>query len=211
MAAYWHILLPYRISFQDEPEMQQAFDKKFGEGFIFEKIHEYEVEAPPLSDGYVMKFQRREKNYYLDPALLAKEFKPYYQYLTSEFKALYENKEDRGFYSSLFDEKVFPDFLRRFEELPFEDFTKSYIEVLEKMNGNYFIHFDGLAPMYVYEGYPLPSDSNSEMKVVSLLNSYEKMNVIGEETAAFFRFGDHLKEKGAEQFKIARYVFVAGY
>jgi hypothetical protein len=82
---------------------------------------------------------------------------------------------------------------------------------LKALDENYYFSIEGLAPQFVYHGYPLKTDVNTELLALDFLHSYEKMGIYPEEHAAMFMLLDKIKEKYSHQFTIAKYLFLAGY
>lgn len=211
MAAHWHILLPYEIAYEDKPEMQLSFETQFKPDFLFEKIRQYQVVQPAVQvGGFRVMRERVEKCYYLSPRMLREEFKGFYRFFLNEFYKKYYT-EHRKFNSDTFERDLLQDFLRRLDDVSIGEFNFETIDAIESIDTNYFLHFDMISPLYVQEGYPLPMEGNSQMAVVSLLHSFERMNMNAQETVAFHNFMEHIKKIAKEKFRLAQYLFVAGY
>jgi len=212
MAAYWHLLLPYKITYSDKPEMEAAFQEKFGEQhYEFVGVSEYEVQSPLLPNGKRLTFPRREKTYALKPSVLQSEWQPLCRWIWEEFRKTYMDRPERGFYSSLFDDKLYVPFVRAFERLGSSGFNDVYEKKLEKLDSNCFVRFDELPSQVVYEGWPLPLDESSSMEAATFLYGYEKMNIIAAETAAFWEFARHIRIEGVAKCELARYMQVMGF
>lgn len=210
MAAHWHIMLPYELIVEDKPEMDLAYEEQYKEHFIFERTNEYQkVLAMPIGVPQ-MAFHYREKQYQLSKTVLREEFLAFYRFFLNEFSKLY-NTEKPKFYSHVFETDVLSDFLRNMEDLNCNGFEMRCIETIERIPTNYFLHFETLHPGLVYEGYPLPLHYHSEIKAVCLLHSYEKMNLVAQETVAFHNFVNHIQEVAKDKFKLAKYLFTAGF
>lgn len=208
MAAFWHISLPYQIVIEDK-ESSIAYMEANYPHFQFERINEYETQSPALPNGKRLTFQRKDRIYQLPDALLQKEYKALYHDFIAAFQEQYVKAN--SLYSSAFRTSLITDFLAEFDGLEFTQFDKTYEAALKDLENNYFVEVDTVANMYVYEGYPIPSDYRSHINTVSLLRSYEKMNVIAKETVTFFNFCDWAKTNLSSKYKIAPYLFVVGY
>jgi len=211
MASHWHILLPYEIAFEDKLDMQEAFDMQFKPDFLFEKIRQYQIVSNMvLPGGFRASSERSEKCYYLSPRLLRDEFKAFYRFFVQEFEKMYK-VEKRKFNSDTFEKDLLNDFLRSLDNVSIGEFNFETIDAIESIDSNYFMHFDLLSPTLISSGYPLPLTGNSQIAVVSLLQSFERMNFNVQETVAFHNFVEHIKNVSKDKFRIAQYLFVSGY
>lgn len=210
MAANWHIVLPYKIAFEDNAEMNEKFEHIYKGAFEFESSREYTREIAMPMGGKNLTFHHREKQYQLSKSMLRDEFLAFYRYFIQEFITLYYT-DDRAFHSNLFESDILNRFLRKMEGMTEKGFDIDLKEEIEELEDNYFLHFDLLYPSIVYEGYPLPVRAHSRMDTICLLHSYEKMNLSVKETVALHNFVEHIKKTAAHKFKLANYLFVAGY
>ena len=63
--------------------------------------------------------------------------------------------------------------------------------------------------MIVFEGFEFPNDFT--VYAASILSSYDQMNLEPKETLAFHNFKTHIIEKFSDKFRLAKYIFNAGY
>lgn len=209
MAAYWHILLPLEIAIEDQAAMRSVFEKSYKQDFQFVKELEYQKVLVLAQSSEEVVFQRKERHFSLSRELLKEEFLPFYRFMMYEFRQMFE-QDRRNMDSHAFETELLEDFLRNLEDLNCRGFESRCVEALEKMDNNYFLHFDSIAPQYVYEGYPFPNMHHSTMKVLCLLHSCEKINTSPKEKVAFEHFIQYIKEKAA-RFSLAQYLFLAAY
>ncbi len=210
MGAYWHISLPVEVKFSDKKETSEIFEKTYGEDFVFDKVHDYQVESPKLPDGSRLTFDRSEKIYHLDVNLLKNEFKNFYIDFIKYFQEYTTNCKYNVYSMALDDDLIIP-FMKKFNAIAFDDNLDSYMEILKGIKENYFINYFDLPGMIVYHGYPFPKSHNSSMQIISLLHSHEKMQLIPEETVTFHNVVDYVREKLKDKYIISKYVFVAGF
>jgi hypothetical protein len=87
-------------------------------------------------------------------------------------------------------------------------------EKLRDMEDNYFLRYESLPGMVVYHGWPdeLHSESrNNSMGGFIFLHSWEKMNVIPEETVLFYNLRDKIKKELSPKYAAAKYVYTLGF
>jgi hypothetical protein len=87
-------------------------------------------------------------------------------------------------------------------------------EKLKVMEDNYFLRYEGIPGMVVYHGWPeeLHSDSRHYgMGGFIFLHSWEKMNVIPEETVLFYNLKDKIRKELSPKYAIAKYVYTLGF
>jgi len=212
MSAFWRILLPIRISLQDNDAMLKRFDNLYAEDFVFDKVHTYQIEAPTKrADGTPFVFERTEKIYHLDSTLLKQELQPFFVAFVKQFQR-YANEQKYEIYSALKDEPGLDLFLEQFTSYQFDGDVDKFMAYLgDGEQENYFVHDDSLPHYAAYQGYPFSTKYNSSIQVISLLYSYEKMGVFPEETVMFHNFTEYIKKNLRDRFKLAQYIFVAGY
>ena len=70
MAAYFHILLPYQITFLESIENQKEFDTLYKDDFIFKKRKKEEFASNDFDDYKTFYYT---KNYALNPECIQKE------------------------------------------------------------------------------------------------------------------------------------------
>lgn len=210
MAAYWHILLPLEFSIEDKAEMNSLFEAQYRQDFSFVKELEYKKVLVMPQQSNELLFQHTERHYQLSAEILKQEFLAFYRLFMYEFRKLYMTDRPK-FFSHAFETDLLEDFMRELEDLNCEGFESRCIQALEQMPDNYFLHFEQLIPQYVYEGYPFPSQLHSSLKVVCLLHSNEKMGTSTAETLAFHNFVQFFKEKYQHKFRLAQYLFTAGF
>ena len=210
MAAYWHIALPIEVRFQDVEELANGFEAKYAADFVFDKVHHYQVQSPELSDGRRLTFDRTEKHYHLDGKLLRSVFPRFYVDFIHCFQE-YATEHQYNVYSVARDDDIVSPFLETFTSVAFDDDVDRYLEALDAIEDNYLINHYHLPSSVVYHGYPLAKGYASSMRIISLLHSHEKMQVIPEETVAFHNFVPFMHARFKDRYAIAKYVFVTGY
>jgi len=85
---------------------------------------------------------------------------------------------------------------------------------LNDIDDNYYLHYESIPSMVVYHGWPdaLHSKSrNYSMGGFVFLHSYEKMNVIPEETVLFYNLKDKIQRQLSKRYTIANYIHTLGY
>ena len=210
MGAYWHIALPFEVQCQDKPPQTKMVETLYGGDFRFEHVEEYQVKSPELPDGARLTFDRREKIYRLDQHIWNTEFQPFY---LAFLETLQAHIVQRGYrvYSVVTDQELLEPFLSEFKRIEAQNDIESYLQAVEALETNCFLHSYDLPQQVAYHGYPLPSADASSMKIVTLLHSYEKMNVIPEETVMFHNAIDAIKTKLSGSFRLTNYVCVIGF
>jgi len=79
---------------------------------------------------------------------------------------------------------------------------------------NYYLYYESIPSRVVYHGWPneLHSGSrNYSMEGFIFLHSFEKMNVIPEETVLFYNLKDKIKRELSNKYTIAQYIYTLGY
>ncbi len=209
MAQHWHILLPYAIAIEDKPGLIAAFEEKYKSVFLFDKVLEYQ-QITPVNSGHSLTFTRRELCYRLDNEWLREEFLVFYRLLLFEFRKMYGGNS-KEMYSHVFETDLLEEFLRSMEDLNCKGFELKCIEQIKRISSNYFLHFEVISPQIVPEGYPLIPVYHSRIEVACLIHSYEPMNQSARETLVFHNFTEYIVEKLRKRFKIAEFLFTAGY
>ncbi len=85
---------------------------------------------------------------------------------------------------------------------------------LRDIEDNYYLRYEPIHSMVVYHGWPdeLRSKSrDNSMKGFIFLHSYEKMNLIPEETELFFNLRDKIKRELSKRYAIANYIYTLGF
>ena len=210
MGAYWHIALPFEVRCLDRPEQTEMVEKMYGEDFRFDHIEREPIELPGLPGGKPFRRERCEKIYRLDANVWKSEFQPFY---LAFLETLQAHVAQRGYrvYSVVTDQKLLEPFLSEFKRIEAQNDIESYLQAVEALETNCFLHSYDLPQQVVYHGYPLPSADASSMKIVTLLHSHEKMNVIPEETVMFHNAIDAIKTKLSGSFRLTNYVCVIGF
>ena len=210
MGAYWHIALPFEVRCLDRPEQTEMVEKMYGEDFRFDHIEREPIELPGLPGGKPFRRERCEKIYRLDANVWKSEFQPFY---LAFLETLQAHVAQRGYrvYSVVTDQKLLEPFLSEFKRIEAQNDIESYLQAVEALETNCFLHSYDLPQQVAYHGYPLPSADASSMKIVTLLHSYEKMNVIPEETVMFHNAIDAIKTKLSGSFRLTNYVCVFGF
>ncbi len=118
------------------------------------------------------------------------------------------------------DPSIIPEYLDGFikDSLTPLSISKSSLEEMDEKLGdiedNYYLRYESIPSMVVYHGWPdeLRSESrNNSMEGFIFLHSYEKMNVIPEETVLFFNLKDRIKRELSKKYAIANYIYTLGF
>jgi hypothetical protein len=213
MAAYYHLLVPFEISIQDEPKLVSKFNEQYGDDFKFKNSKRVERFSPPLRSGDRLDFSFDQKTYALDDNIIRMEFLDFCKVFFEEWERLYSTKFKGVFPaytpSALDLESMTTKVKHLLDTHPLA--SSELKEELQELDENYYFSIESIAPQYVYQGYPLKTDQNTHLLALDFLHSYEKMGVYPEEYAAMFMLLDSIKEKYGHQFIIAKYLFLAGY
>ena len=207
MGALWSILLPYKVTFPYTEENQEIFDEKYKDDFVLDSVNEHETKTKIDGEEFIYKY--REKVYVIDNGLVTGQFKPLTNEIVNEWIKEYKDKENRDFYSVFFDIERTEIFLKAFNDLEFNGFTTEYIEKLRDSEKNCFMYDNHLNARWVIKGYSLPPSFN--LWAISFFYSYEKMNVIMEETVAFYNFTEHIKKIFKDKYTISKHIFIIGF
>lgn len=203
MAAYYHILLPYQITFPETVENQDAFNALYKTDFTFTKRKKEEVTFNDFDDYKTFYYT---KNYALNSKCIQKEFKALigemYAEWILEYKKLYKSEihpEELKFLNSK---------SNKLEELTINQLDKkTIITIKEKLNN--YLYFTSLTEQITYTGFPLSDEF--ELSVISILRSNNKIQEEPEEEEKLQRFIEHFKKKFSDKYKLSSYLFVAGF
>ncbi len=110
MAAYFHILLPYQITFPESEKNQKEFDTLYKDDFIFKKRKKEEFASNDFDDYKTFYYT---KNYALNPECIQKEFKSLVSIIRSSDKIQEEPKE----------KQKLENFLKDFQKKFFDKYT----------------------------------------------------------------------------------------
>jgi hypothetical protein len=209
MAAFWNLVFPYKISFENTEENQQIFDSKYKEDYIFKRIHSYKTVGQGKGNGSEIVYEHNENEYFLDPDIIRKEFKPLFNNIIEEYLICYGTKPIVEIESVVFNDKIRLKFLNEFNNIELDIIDEDFIRKVRAIKNNSFIFFDNLFSMMVFEGYTLPNDFS--ISVVSVLSSYREMNYVPQETLAIHKFTNYFIGKYNDKYRIAKYLFKAGY
>ncbi len=209
MAAFWHILIPSKIAFEQKPENEQFFESEYANDYVFHSVNHYQRQSAEMHDGKHIVFDHHDLVYVLKPEVVKSEFKAFYNDFINEFYNQYAHITERQFHSPVFDNDTRLSFMKEFNHLDFHGFNPDFENQIKVLNNNFFLNnFDNLFSMIVYDGFPFPNDFT--ISAVSLLYSFEKMYLKAEETVAFFDFSKHFKTKYKDKYRLANYLFTAG-
>ncbi len=87
-------------------------------------------------------------------------------------------------------------------------------EQLRDIEDNYYLRYESIPGAVVYHGWPdeLHSKSrNYSIEGFIFLHSYEKMNVIPEETVLFYNLKDKIRRQLSDRYTIAEYTYTLGF
>lgn len=207
MSAYWHLFAPVKISitmnkneFDDLAQDQVALPRQFAKDFFEINRDEYADENKILGTRHKIKLT------YMLADEKMEQIKPF---LNAAWQLI--EAED----SSIIPEGL-NDFIKdsltqlNISRASFEKTTKR----LKEIEHNYYLRYESIPGVVVYHGWPdeLHFDSrNTSMGGFIFLNSYEKMNLIPEETVLFYNLKDKIKNKLSEKYTIAKYIYTLGF
>jgi len=203
MAAYFHLLLPYQITFPETEENQAAYDALYKNDFIFTKRKKEEIRFNDFDD--LAKFYYT-KNFVLNPEIIEKEFKSFISEIYTEWVAEHKKLYKSEIHPEEF--KFFNTKLNKLDSLTIKEFDKKTIGNI-KENLNNYLYFTDLTEQITYTGFPLSDEF--ELSVISVLRSYNKIQEEPEEEEILLRFTEHFKKKFSEKYKLSNYLFVAGF
>lgn len=208
--ANWHIILAYEMSFEQQNEMQEIFEEEFREDYVFQRTQEYLIAGPVAANGQRYTFDKKEKVYRISSFLWASEFHNFYRFLVNEFRKMYGNGAQK-LQSPIFNTDLLLDFVKNLDYIYLKQLDNRTIQKIQAIPNNAYISFDKLSPMKVQEGYPFPTRYTSQLSVMSLLHSHEKMHCSVAETVAFHNFLDHVKKVSKNRYRLAKYLQVVAY
>lgn len=208
--AKWHIVLPYEISFENQAEMQEIFEEEFREDYIFQRAQEYLIPGPVAMNGQRYTFDKKEKVYSISSFLWASEFHNFYRFLVNEFRKMY-GSGTKKLQSPVFNTDLLLDFVRNLDYVYLKQLDTRTIHKIQAIPNNPFIAFEKLSHVKVQEGYPFPTRYSSQLSVMSLLQSNEKMHNSVAETVAFHNFLDHVQKVSKNRYRLAKYLKVVAY
>jgi|GEM_PF-1816412 len=213
MAAYYHILVPFEISIQDNPELEKQFVDIYGGDFLLKSNNHIKHFSPELPNGQRLDWSYNEKTFALPDEIVRNEFVAFARILFEAWRNLYESKFKGKFYATQMTTKDLESQIFKvnalMEQYPLE--SDKLEEALKDMDENYYFAIEGIYPQVVYKGYPIKTDKHTSLLAIDFLHSYEKMGVHPDEYTAMFLLVDHIKEKYSTQFVLAKYLFLAGY
>lgn len=212
MGAYYHILAPFRISIEDDVQLQKDFEAKYGQDFVLESTERIERFSPLLPDGTRLDFSYTEKTYTLPRKPIMAEIEAFLPVFYTEWRQLYEQRFQGKMYSMIADAKDIPRLSGEIKDvLSAEDWCDDEAKyAFDELNPNLF-YVETIYPQVVYEGYPIKTNKHTDLSAFSLISTYEKMGLIADEYAGFVLLLDKIQEKYADKYLIAKYLFIAGY
>ena len=207
IAAYWHIILP--IEFIINLEQKADFDKDIGKNYSEYNTYETKSHSPLLPDGNRLEFINTYCCYIInekEKVLLniAEFIMDFYSF----FKSLYPKNSIPM--ENAFLEDEYQHFAKQLVDINFTDIT-DICQQLRNCEENYFVNYETISSICVYEGYPLNKKTNSTIEGFSIMYSYFKM---GEniDTYSIFKETVHLFNKEYEEkYVFAKNLIVMGY
>ncbi len=209
MAAFWNIVFPYNITFEDTPENLLYFQNKFGGDFVYKRTYQYHTQRRQPVNGNGLSFTHTAREFAIEAKTINLEFKALYKEIVASYIKTYSDRIDDEFYSNIFDEEAHNEFINELNATEINTFDDSTKDYLRNLKSNKFIFFDKLFSMIVYEGFSFPNDFT--ISCVSVLSSYKPMNFIPNETLIFHEFIKHVNKELGQKYKLAKYAFLAGY
>ena len=208
MAAYWHLHIPTEVTVTINKtdydnlmsQNKSVLPKPFDEDFIKTKSKEYTEEYPVLGVRQKIDFIYRLSD---KTSLQLKPFiKEAWGIIAAEKPmALADGLADfiDNHFNSL-----------NISKLSYNELDKK----LDEINNNYFFRTKSIADFFVYYGWPdlLKSDIiNYGLNGFSIFMSYEKLNLIPEETVFFYNINEKIKKQLSEKYSIAKYLYTVGF
>lgn len=203
MAAYYHILLPYQITFPETEENQEAFDVVYKSDFVFKKRKKEGIRLNDFDD-----FEKTfyTKDYILNSNCIMNELKSLILEIYAEW--ILEHKK-------LYKSEIHPEELKflnsksnKLDELTINQLDKKTIGIITEKLNNY-LYFTSLTESITYTGFPLSDEF--ELSVVSIIRSYNKIQAEPEEEKKLLNFLAHFQKKYSDRYKLTNYLFVAGF
>jgi hypothetical protein len=213
MAAYYHILAPFEISIDNDSKLQKQVLDAYGLDFKLKSTERIERFSPLLPNGKRLDFSYTEETYTLDEAAIRHEFAPFATLFFDEWSQLYTTKFKKKFYATQIDPKELAIQITNVDVLLKKHCltSRQLDDELKDLEENNFFTIENLIPQVVYKGYPIKTDKHTSLSAINFLHAYEKMDINPDEYVAMFMLVDKLKEKYADQFVLAKHLFVAGY
>ncbi len=207
MGAFWHLFVPVSISitmnkkeFEAIPGNETALPQPFANDFFEVNREEWTDENKYLGTRHKITLTY----------MLADENMDQIKSFLNEAWQLIEAERD-----SIIPEGL-NDFIKDF--LTPLSITRASVEKIDEklrdIEDNYFLRYESVPSMVVYHGWPdeLHSESrNYSMGGFIFLHSWEKMNLIPEETVLFYNLRDKIKKDLSPKFAAAKYIYTLGF
>ena len=203
MGAHWHLFLPIKIS----SDMTK------------EKYDRIEDKHSILPKEYIANYKQITTQEYVDNnSVLGKRQKITINYTLSDAKI----QEIKPFLIEAWRlVKVSDSEMENFINETFLKFNLSTISSLEdikeqlnKLENNYYLSYESILGMYVYHGWPDSLNHPERTYCMSGFifdHSNDKMNVIPEETVAFYNAKEKIHSKLCVKYDIAKFVETVGF
>jgi hypothetical protein len=213
MAAYYHILAPFEISIDSDSKLKKQVLDAYGLDFFLESTERIERFSPLLPNGKRLDFSYNKETYTLKEEIVRSEFAPFAALFFDEWSKLYTKTFKTKFYATQLDPEAVMTQIANVDLLlkKYPLTSRQLDDELKDLEDNHFFTIENLIPQVVYNGYPIKTDKHTSLSAVNFLHAYEKMDVNPDEYVAMFMLVDKLKEKYADKFVLAKYLFVAGY
>ncbi|MDM8552753.1 hypothetical protein QUF72_21920 [Desulfobacterales bacterium HSG2] len=204
MGAFWHLFAPVTVTItMDKPkfeavaENETALPEPFARDFFEVNRNEWSVENKILGTRHKI-----DLTYMLSDESM-EQIKPFLNDAWHLIEA-----ED----SSVIPEGL-DDFIR--ESLTPLSISRASLEKTDEnfrdIEDNYYLSYESVPGMVVYQGWPRELHSDTSMGGFVILYSYEKMNLIPEETVLFFNLKDKIKRELSKRYTIAKYICTLGF
>ncbi len=207
MGAFWHLFVPVKVNVtMDKNEVDAIGQNRIALSEPFAKDF-FEISRNEWSDENKFIGTRHKINlaYMLSDENM-NQIKPFLNEAWQLIKA-----EDSSIIT-----KGLDDFIRD-NLTPLSISRASFEKMDEQLSGieeNYFLFYESIPSMVVYHGWPDELHSvcsNYSMEGFIFLHSFEKMNVIPEETVLFYSLKDKLKRELSNRYTIAQYIYTLGF
>jgi len=207
IAAYWHIILP--IEFIIDLEQKVDFDKDIGKNYSEYNTYETKSHSPLLSDGSRLEFINTDCCYSInekEKVLLniAEFIMDFYSFFKSQYL-----KNSIPMQNAFLEDK-YQHFIKQLVEINFTNITDIY-QQLRNCKDNYFVHYETINSICVYEGYPLNKKISSTLKGFSIMYSYSKMDENIDTYNIFKETVDLFNKEYEDKYVFAKNLIVLGY
>lgn len=207
MGAHWHIFLP--IVFVIDEGLNHEFIKKFEKGYIEVERFKTKSYSPKLPDGTRLEFLQTNVRYEIEKKEdILSGFIDFFIDFYDLFRTSFDKKNTPMQNAFLIDE--YNDFLLKLKSTNINKLEDVSLE-LRNIYSNYFLNYESITSVCVYEGYPIAGENFSQISGFSIMYSYFKMHE-NIETQHIFKTAVKLfTEKYSEKYPFSGSLIIIGY